>query len=83
MQLSSLHVGGGGGDALLGMTNDENLQQKMIPFLAVKSLREHLTTNFFKGMIFKESWPKVAFYCPLFIDKSLFMQQSSKKRGNG
>ena len=41
MQLSSLHVGGGGrGEegALVDMTNDGNVQQKRFPFLACKFL---------------------------------------------
>ena len=38
MQLSSLQVGGGGGGALLDMTNDENVQQKTFPLWTCKFL---------------------------------------------
>ena len=42
------------------MTNDENVLQKTFPFLACKFLGA-FDNELFKGMIFRESWPKIAF----------------------
>ena len=75
MQLSSLHVWGG---ALLDMTYDENVQQKGSPFWLV-GFKGAFDNELFKGMIFRKSWPKIAFRAHFFIDKCLLMEQFSKK----